>query len=233
MRSMLVLRWAPAAGPAGQVVAVSRLVSLDVGGTLGVAAGPLLSVRLAELAAAGRAAAVEAVMVEARTAPVIDAALVVGWCAQLDIDPGRFPWECLAARFELFGGAPTAVARIAGLATTVTLSHSIAGHAHHHAAVAAACPQLAALYTSYELGLAKPDPTVFEAVASRHGAALGELLHVGDSWADDLLGVLAAGGRAVWIAAGRPVPDPELAQARRVLVADDIAAVAGLPPDVL
>jgi FMN phosphatase YigB (HAD superfamily) len=205
---------------------VARLISLDVGGTLGATTGPLLSARLAAVAGAGRGAAVDAVMAEARITAIVDDATVAGWCEQLGIDVEVFPWDGLAVGFEVFAAAPGAVASLAAVATTVTLSNSLAGHAHHHAAVTAACPGLTALYTSYGLGLAKPDPAVFRQVASWHGAAMNELVHVGDSWTDDVLGVLAAGGRAVWIAAGRPVPDPALARARAVLVVDDIAEAA-------
>jgi FMN hydrolase / 5-amino-6-(5-phospho-D-ribitylamino)uracil phosphatase len=76
--------------------------------------------------------------------------------------------------------------------------------------------------------MAKPDPQVFGSVAARHGASPSGLVHVGDSWAEDVMGVLSAGGRAVWISAGRPVPDAGPVRAGRVLVAEDITATAGL-----
>ena len=65
---------------------------------------------------------------------------------------------------------------------------------------------------SAELGAAKPEPAAFDALAKRLGLFPGNLVMVGDSWADDVEGALAAGWTAIWInRAGRPRPehDPE------------------------
>jgi putative hydrolase of the HAD superfamily len=58
------------------------------------------------------------------------------------------------------------------------------------------------------LGALKPEPAAFEAVAQRLGLFPGNLAMVGDSWADDVEGALAAGWTAVWVnREGKPRPD--------------------------
>ena len=65
---------------------------------------------------------------------------------------------------------------------------------------------------SAELGAPKPEPAAFDALAKRLGLFPGNLVMVGDSWADDVEGALAAGWTAIWInRSGKPRPehDPE------------------------
>lgn len=211
--------------PASGRAVVTVLISLDVGGTLGGVTGPILRDRLAGLDGV-TADGVARLKGRLQTARTLEVAAIRGWCGELGIPADAFPYECLDADLVLYDGAADAVRRIAALATTVTLSNSIATHAAHHRAVAAACPGLAALYTSYELGLAKPDPAVFRAVAGRHGATPADMIHVGDSWGDDVVGVVEAGGRAVWLSGGAPVPDPALLADGRIVVAEDITVAA-------
>jgi FMN phosphatase YigB (HAD superfamily) len=48
------------------------------------------------------------------------------------------------------------------------------------------------------VGVAKPDPAIFAIALDRIGGTPAEAIHVGDSWAADVEGALAAGWRAVW-----------------------------------
>ena len=50
-----------------------------------------------------------------------------------------------------------------------------------------------------DFGVAKPDPRIFHAAASKAGVASFEVLHVGDDAAMDVLGALGAGMQAVWV----------------------------------
>jgi putative hydrolase of the HAD superfamily len=64
-----------------------------------------------------------------------------------------------------------------------------------------------AVVISAELGVAKPDPAIFNAALERLGAVAGDALHVGDSIEADVEGARAAGIEAVLVArdgAGAP-----------------------------
>jgi putative hydrolase of the HAD superfamily len=71
----------------------------------------------------------------------------------------------------------------------------------------------AAVAISGEVGVGKPSADVFHGVLDRLGARPEDSVMVGDSWERDVLGALAAGMRAVWIADGRTAPgqDPRVA----------------------
>ena len=87
---------------------------------------------------------------------------------------------------------------------------------------------------SDEIGVAKPHPDFFAAVAAAAAAAPGDILHVGDDWRTDVDGAVHAGCSAVWFnPTGKP--RPETGQPGAVVVAelDDIAVLpslaAGMP----
>jgi putative hydrolase of the HAD superfamily len=61
---------------------------------------------------------------------------------------------------------------------------------------------------SADLGVAKPDPSVFEHVLSELGARCEDAVMVGDSVSKDISGARAAGLMAIWLNRdGRPVPE--------------------------
>lgn len=204
-----------------------RLISVDVGGTLGKGTDPTVTSVLAAVSPLPRRTVSAIVREELETTPAVTGevrarlaeALRITWTAELEA-------AVSSARFELFPGAAGAVAALARIAPTVTLSNSIAWHAHHHDTVRAACEgHLAAAYTSYELGVAKPARAAFERVAAAHGASVEELVHIGDTWHADVLGALSAGARAVWIATRRDLPAYEPERSGRVRAARDITEV--------
>ncbi len=59
--------------------------------------------------------------------------------------------------------------------------------------------RVAALVTSEEIGVQKPDPRIFDAALERLGTSAGDTVMVGDAWATDIEGALRAGIRPVWI----------------------------------
>lgn len=208
-----------------------QLISLDVGDTLGQGTGPSLTAVLAQVSPLPEPVVGAILAEELQTTPVVTdqvrkrlaEGLRITWTAALE--------RAMATPFALFPGTVGAVAELAEIAPTVTLSNSIAWHAHHHEAIRQACGRhLTAVHTSYELGAAKPDVAAFDAVADAHDVDPEDLVHVGDSWQADVLGALDAGARAVWITAGRDLPevdpnavDPEWIS--RIRVARDITAV--------
>lgn len=59
-----------------------------------------------------------------------------------------------------------------------------------------------AITVSHSVGAEKPAAAPFDATARALGVAAGDLLHVGDSYADDVVGARNAGVHAVWIQRG-------------------------------
>ena len=55
------------------------------------------------------------------------------------------------------------------------------------------------LYTSKELGAAKPEPRFFTEIASRLGVTPAECVIVGNDYAKDIAGAKAVGMRTVWL----------------------------------
>jgi putative hydrolase of the HAD superfamily len=55
------------------------------------------------------------------------------------------------------------------------------------------------IIVSCEVGFAKPSPVIFEHASKKTGVAPGQILHVGDSFNDDVAGARAAGCRALLI----------------------------------
>jgi putative hydrolase of the HAD superfamily len=55
------------------------------------------------------------------------------------------------------------------------------------------------------LGFAKPGPQIFQWTSEAIGVPPENLIHIGDSWAADVEGILAVGGRGIWFA-GATVP---------------------------
>jgi HAD superfamily hydrolase (TIGR01549 family) len=51
---------------------------------------------------------------------------------------------------------------------------------------------------SEEVGVAKPDPKIFEVALERAGVTADEAILIGDSWNNDVLGALQVGIRPIW-----------------------------------
>lgn len=80
------------------------------------------------------------------------------------------------------------------------------------------------LFTSTELGAAKPAPRFFTEVARRIGVPPGACIMVGDNYRNDICGARAAGMLTVWLRTDEAVGPGEPTAAHRV-----IGAMADLP----
>lgn len=78
---------------------------------------------------------------------------------------------------------------------------------------------------SGELGCGKPDPRIYAVTLEGIGARPENAIMVGDNFRRDVAAAQDAGIRAVWIAAGRPSPDPS---ATPFLTIDTLAELPGL-----
>ncbi len=74
-------------------------------------------------------------------------------------------------------------------------------------------PLFDAIIDSERVGVAKPDPKIFALTLEQLGVTRPRVVvHVGDSWAADVEGALAAGWNAIWYRsrAGKPQHDPRV-----------------------
>jgi HAD superfamily hydrolase (TIGR01549 family) len=68
------------------------------------------------------------------------------------------------------------------------------------------------LVVSEEAGVSKPDPRIFEIALERLACRADEVVMIGDSWAADIAGAVAAGIRPIWFNPLRqPRPEPPMA----------------------
>ena len=66
------------------------------------------------------------------------------------------------------------------------------------------------LVVSEEVGVSKPDPKIFEVALERLGISADKAVMIGDSWAADVAGALAADIRPIWFNPRRlPRPEPD------------------------
>ena len=138
----------------------------------------------------------------------------------LDLRPGlaRDP-GALAARMRselpgylrpdpLVGRALTRLRR-AGLRVAVVANGSGASQRAKLSAAKLSPSDFAAVLISGELGVAKPDPAIFEAAVGELGLGRDQVLAVGDSPLRDIAGARAAGIAAGWISRGRRYPSDQ------------------------
>jgi FMN phosphatase YigB (HAD superfamily) len=148
-------------------------------------------------------------------------------CAQLGISRQQFPFgELPAARYRLRPDAPDAVAAAARcLPVALITNTSVFADPALQPVTDGLAPHLAGVHASWAMGAAKPDPYAFQAAARYHGVTPRNLIHIGNSWTQDVAPVLALGGRAVWLNATRDsIPGSEEVPRGRLMVADHLAA---------
>ncbi|MER5813741.1 HAD hydrolase-like protein [Streptomyces californicus] len=190
-----------------------RLVSLDVGYTLGEPSGTTLTQRLVELSPLP---AREAKRIAQQILHTLDPSAGTRGpqtvCTALGLTPSAFPHDHRPPAFALWPGAVDAVARIARVVPVVTVSNVSHWDERETDVAALLAPHLRAHHPSWRIGFAKPDPRAVKTVARLHDRDPAEMLHVGDSLDYDVRGALAAGAQALWI-----TPRPPSAEALRLL----------------
>ncbi len=89
------------------------------------------------------------------------------------------------------------------------------------------------LIASEDVGVSKPDRRIFDIALERIGASAEEAVMVGDSWANDIVGALDAGIRAVWFNPDRkPAPDPgrAVAEIHALTPVEETLPILGVGP---
>jgi len=114
--------------------------------------------------------------------------------------------EVSVSPIELFDDSLEALARLRSIARIVTVANVTSLESRPNELAPLIGEYVDLYFRSCDLGFAKPDRRVFEAVASACGVSLGSLVHIGDDWGCDVEGAVDAGARAIWISWGRPTP---------------------------
>jgi phosphoglycolate phosphatase-like HAD superfamily hydrolase len=203
------------------------LVSVDVGGTLGTADGPGLTMRLIEASPLPPARARAILRSSLHTRPILSDSLVSEVCEAIQVPTEAFPRDVAPAPFSLFPGTIQALRQISTVATIVTLSNVTCVDADTDGLRTLLSPWVSDFFPSCRIRHTKPDPRAFHTVTDHFSTDPSGLIHIGDDWACDIVGAVEAGARAVWISRGRKVPNKSLLVDHGVLVADDLAAAAG------
>ncbi|MCM2531275.1 HAD family hydrolase [Neobacillus pocheonensis] len=66
------------------------------------------------------------------------------------------------------------------------------------------------IFISDEVGVAKPNPEIFNYVAKKVNFAPEELLYIGDTWTNDIVGAYEAGWQSIWYNHRKRLPETEL-----------------------
>lgn len=203
-----------------------QLITVDVGGTLGIGRAPTLTARLVAASPLPSEKARTLLRTTLHTAPVITQTVVREVCDALLIPPSAFPRRTDPAPLELHPGALDALCIMSQYAPIVTLSNVSAVDADTKVLRNRLRPWVNDCYTSCRLGYAKPDPRAFHAAATRWDVLSADTLHIGDHWECDVVGAAMAGARPVWIAPGTAPTGTRRSQGRDVVAVADLTAAA-------
>lgn len=201
-----------------------RLITVDVGGTLGSGQGATLTARLVAASPLAPETARALLRTTLHTAPKITGKVVRQVCDALRIPPSAFPAAAAPSRLRLFPGVLASLRDISRYAPVVTLSDVSAADADTETLRDQLSPWVSDCLASCYLGYAKPDPRAFHTTAARYGVHTPQILHLGDHWECDVIGAAEAGARPVWISHGNPLPADSLVTGGDVAVANDLIA---------
>jgi FMN hydrolase / 5-amino-6-(5-phospho-D-ribitylamino)uracil phosphatase len=182
------------------------LISIDVGGTLGSGSGETLTSRLLAESPLAYAEKVTLVRETLHTVSHVTSSLLDDLCRELRIEPRMITMNVSVSPFELYDHTVEALARMRSIAPLVTLANVTSLESRPYELAPLVGEYVGRYFRSCDLGFAKPDRRVFEAVATACGISIESLVHVGDDWECDVEGALDAGARAIWISRGKPTP---------------------------
>jgi FMN phosphatase YigB (HAD superfamily) len=202
------------------------LITVDISRTLGTFTGTSTKDRLLELSPLADVAperAGEAVRCLLHRAPALTSELISQVSRQLLIPFREFPtrWD---RGYLPYPHAHNALKELAEIAPVVALSNmAVTGGPERVNKVRAEhFGTLRAVYTSFKLGGAKPEPWLWQVVAGRHGAEIENVVHIGDQLIADVYGALWAGSRVVHVRDDAEVTVYPDGSQKRVLTAFDL-----------
>lgn len=210
-----------------------RAVVCDAGGTLGSFTGRSIEQILQPLSLrAPGDPEFDRIRWMLNCTPAMTDTVIEHVCGALLIDPGEWPgpetWQDCG--FDAFDGAAGVVAELRDRGVpVVVLSNGPVTAAHRIHALQARVPTITRIYTSYGMGMRKPDPRLWRQIAGDLGVRTDEILHVGDQWTNDILGAANAGCYALHVATREQPPDsstwPEALTSRTVALGASIRDV--------
>lgn len=148
-----------------------------------------------------------------------------GFAAELE----RLVELFFARRYELSRPYPDALATLAALRRSYAVGFATNGNSRADRCGLAG--QFAFEIYAFEAGVPKkPEPRFYAAVLAAAGCPPESVVHVGDSWAHDVVAADAAGLRAVWVnRGGRPRPPGPTPLAEITCLAELPAALGAAP----
>lgn len=145
----------------------------------------------------------------AGAAPALDEARVAELAAWLfGQQPTRNLWR------RLLPGMIELVDELRGAGVPVAVVSNSEGRLAALLAEIGVVDRFVAVADSGALGVEKPDRRIFDWAAARLGVDVTSIIHVGDSWAADVVGARGVGARAIWFGpAAKATDDPAVAAA--------------------
>lgn len=121
-------------------------------------------------------------------------------CDELHIARDAWPEPWPESSFEPYEDTLDCLRRLADLGPVVALANLSVTRQPQVTAIGEICgTYLSGNYTSYQLGACKPARWLWRYIADLHGMRPQQIIHIGDEWAEDVLGPLSVGARAVWV----------------------------------
>lgn len=184
-----------------------ELIVVDAGHTLGVCTGPNTTDLLATLSPLPVAVVSEEIRRILHRQPLTEK-LIAELCYELHIDPTAWPIPWPPTGFDVYDYTPTALGELAEIARVVVLSNmDSASGPNRTRQLTEHCGQhIRAIWTSYGLGARKPNPQLWRHLASVYEADPRNVVHIGDSWVQDVHGAVRAGCNAVYLETREPQP---------------------------
>jgi FMN phosphatase YigB (HAD superfamily) len=205
---------------------IPKLISLDVGGTVGRAEGKSIAMLLVQASPLTPVEVRQILREKLHVLESLSAERISLVCNALHIDASVFPTDHVPPRFIPYAGAVAAIESLSRLATVVTLSNVCCLDYDALAMERMLGRHVAAQYPSCVLGHSKPNERAFSTVAARHGATPDSLLHIGDDWDCDVIGGLNAGAQVVWLTRGDSNPPSDVRGCDRLTVARNLPDAA-------
>lgn len=207
-----------------------RLITIDAGSTLGefdrYGTDDLL-----KLSPLPKARVKEAARRFLHCTPKPTPEVLEDFCEATLIDPACLPTHWTST-FSAYAYASETVGRMVEMtgARAVVLSNiPCTTGPSRMTALAEQIPAIAAIYTSYGMGLRKPDRRLWQRIAADHGVHPSDTVHIGDEWVSDVLGAVRAGCWAIYLDGTRednaapPRGEWPTAGTERIAVARDLA----------